>query len=460
MSTSSPPAAPTATASRLYWRLWKKVPFELAFLALAFPLAVVGFSITIGLFAAGVGTLVTFFIGVILIIVALYVSRGFGLLELVRLEWAGRPPIERPEWQDARARQGFLGWLRSMFGNGHYWLYLLHTMVVNFIIATFSWVVTVVWLSTAFSGITYWIFDLVLPRGANRRNPAAWVIELFGGDRANIDLVAADRLLMAALGLAFLATLPFVTRALVLLHDGVARLMLGAFKSDALQREVIALEASRGAAISAEGHSLRRLERDIHDGPQQRLVRLQMDLSAAERQLDTDTAKARGLISEAMQQSKEALEELRALSRGFAPPMLLDRGLVAALESAASRSTVPTRVVNELPEGAELPQEIERNAYFVASEALANAAKHSGATEVVVRVGVARSGEHEQLALEVTDNGVGGAARLVGHGLAGMEERLHGLGGALTVHSPAGGPTEVSATLPLPSSESPSILER
>ena len=127
----------------------------------------------------------------------------------------------------------------------------------------------------------------------------------------------------------------------------LARGVLAAFKSDALLKEVADLTDSRGAAISAEGHSLRRLERDIHDGPQQRLVRLQMDLAAAERQLDTDPEKARGLIAEAMEQSKEALEELRALSRGFAPPILLDRGLVAALESAADRAAIPTRVMSE-----------------------------------------------------------------------------------------------------------------
>lgn len=248
-----------------------------------------------------------------------------------------------------------------------------------------------------------------------------------------------------------LATLPFVTRGLVLLHQVIARGMLGAFRSDALQRQVIDLNVSRGAAISAEGHSLRRLERDIHDGPQQRLVRLQMDLAAADRQLAVDPDKARGLIAEAMEQSREALEELRALSRGFAPPILLDRGLVAALQSAAARSTVPTRVVSDLPEGIELPQEIERNAYFVASEALTNAAKHSGATDIGLRVGLRRVPDGDQTWLDVivTDNGGGGAAAVEGHGLAGLEERLRGLGGILTVLSPVGGPTIVTAHLPV-----------
>jgi signal transduction histidine kinase len=194
---------------------------------------------------------------------------------------------------------------------------------------------------------------------------------------------------------------------------------------------------------------LRRLERDIHDGPQQRLVRLQMDLAAAERQLDSDPEKARGLLTEAMQQSKEALEELRALSRGFAPPILLDRGLIAALESAADRSPVPVKIVDELG-SAQIPQEIERNAYFVVSEALANVAKHSGASETTVRVW---TDDSPSLMVAVFDNGSGGAVATAGHGLAGLEERLRGLGGTLDVQSPAGGPTSVVANLPLPTLE-------
>jgi len=222
--------------------------------------------------------------------------------------------------------------------------------------------------------------------------------------------------------------------------------MLAAFASDALRRQVGDLTASRGAAMSAEGHSLRRLERDIHDGPQQRLVRLQMELAAAERQLDTDPAKARDLLTEAMEQSKEALEELRALSRGFAPPLLLDRGLMAALESAADRSPIPVKIVDEL-RGVVLSQEIERNAYFVASEALANVAKHAEATEATIRIW---TDDEPSLSVAVFDNGHGGAVAEPGHGLAGLEERLLGLGGSLSVDSPAGGPTTVLAHVPLP----------
>jgi len=459
-TTMNPPTEHIGPLAR-YGRMWRLVPRELGFLALTLPVALAGFIATLTLFTSGIGTLVTFFIGVFLVIIALYVSRGFGTLELIRLQWAGRPRIASPQWPDATAK-GFWGWLRALLGSGHYWLYLLHTMVINFVVSLVTWVVTIVWVSIAFSGLTYGIWEYSLPdRGGEWYFVSRFVDDsAFGGTAVGTGI---EIVLVFLIGALASAAIPFVTRGLVLLHDVIARGILGTFASDALRTQVGDLEASRGAAISAEGHSLRRLERDIHDGPQQRLVRLQMDLAAADRQLDTEPAKARALIAEAMQQSKDALEELRALSRGFAPPILLDRGLVAALESAAVRSAVPATVVSELPEGLELPQEIERNAYFVASEALTNAAKHSGATGVEARVAVRRVIETDEswLDVTVTDNGRGGAAPVAGHGLAGLDERLRGLGGTLEIASPVGGPTVVTAHLPLvtsyPTSEAPAL---
>jgi signal transduction histidine kinase len=460
MNASTPAAGfaanPQSTArGNFYLRAWRRVPRELGFLLLGLPIAVVGYSLTIALFSAGIGTLVTFFIGVVAIIGALYVSRGFGTLDLVRLDWAGYEPIPRPDWQQGRARPGFFGWLRSVLANAHYWLYLLHTMVIDFVVTTISWTIAVTWTSTALGGVTYWFWGRFLPQDGSQQwylsDAVLWFLRV---PPDSVDAKALDPLVYFGLGVVMLATLPFVTRGLTMVHYLIARALLGAFKSDALERQVAHLSESRGAAIAAEGHSLRRLERDIHDGPQQRLVRLQMDLAAAERQLAVDPEKARGLIGEAMQQSKDALDELRALSRGFAPPILMDRGLVPALESAAVRSTVPAHVASELPAGFELPQEIERGAYFVASEALTNAAKHSGATRIDVTVGLRRLPETDEtwLDLTVTDDGRGGASPADGHGLAGLDERLRGLGGTLEVLSPEGGPTVVSAHLPITAS--------
>ena len=436
----------TETPQRnLYLRLWRAVPRELGFLLIGFPIAAVGFGVSIGMFNAGVATIIPIFIGVFILIGTLYVARGFATLELILLEWAGRPRITRTDWQDARAKTGFWGWLRSLFGNGHYWLALLHTVVINFAVSLFTWVVTVVWVSVGLSGITYWIWGRFPPRDGQQLYISQWLLNGRGLVAPNAGYEAGEIILYLILGVLLLGTLPFVTRGLTNLHWGIARGVLGAWKSEALGQQVRDLSDARGAASSAEGHSLRRLERDIHDGPQQRLVRLQMDLAAAERQLDANPEKARKLIGEAMQQSKDALEELRSLSRGFAPPILLDRGLVAALESAATRSPIPTTVTDSLPKGTELPQEIERNAYFAASEALTNAIKHSGATNIDIRV----TTTERELVVTVSDNGSGGATTKAGHGLAGLRERMRGVSGALEVHSPAGGPTLVSARLPL-----------
>jgi len=447
MTTSTLITGTGTTQRNLYVRLWRMLPRELGFLLLGLPIATVGFSVSIAMFNAGVATIFPIFIGVFILIGSLYVARGFGTLELVRLDWAGQRPIVRPDWQDARARTGFWGWVRSLVANGHYWLALLHTVIINFAVSLFSWVVTVVWLSVGLGGISYWFWHRFIPDGGHQLYLSQWLLFQRGIVAPNESYDALEVVFYLAVGLVLLATLPFVTRGLTVLHWAIAYGVLGAWKSESLGKQVQDLSEARGAASSAEGHSLRRLERDIHDGPQQRLVRMQMDLAAAERQLDVDPEKARGLIAEAMQQSKDALDELRALSRGFAPPILLDRGLVAALESAATRSPIPAKVVDTLPVGTELDQEVERNAYFVASEALTNAIKHSGATAVDIRVALT----DDDLVVTVSDNGTGGATTKSGHGLAGLRERMRGVSGSLEVHSPSGGPTIVTARLPLAS---------
>ena len=432
-----------------YRELWRGVPREFGFHLLTLPLSIIGFTLTVSLFSAGLGTIVTFFIGVVLVIVALYASRVAGTIEIARLEWAGRTPIERPEWQ--QRTPGFWGWLRSTLGNGHYWLYLLHTMVVNFIISVVSWSIYITWLATALGGVTYVIWGPFIPRGNRNWNLSQWILERLGLLTGGVDYYVMDLLVYAGVGVVFLATLPFVSRGLLVMHDLVARGMLAAFASDALRQQVADVTASRGAAISAEGQSLRRLERDIHDGPQQRLVRLQMDLAAAARAVDSDPEKGKALIEEARAQSREALEELRALSRGFAPPLLLDRGLVAALESLVDRAVIPTTLLDRVPAHVVLPAEIQRNAYFIASELVTNTGKHSSAisADLVLRTRTAPDGRGTLLELVVTDDGQGGAGLRDGHGLAGVQERLVGLGGFLDISSPAGGPTIVTVSIPL-----------
>lgn len=440
-----------APRRRGYGARWAALPRELGYLLLGFPVAIVAFTVLVTLFSTGV-SLIVIAVGVVVVLAALYAARGFGAFELMRLRWSGRPPVREPRWQRGPAGEGaWAAFLRPLI-DGHYWLYLLHGMVVLPVVALFSWIVTVAWLSVALGGLTSWIWG----RGAIQVGADAWlqssvIVRMFV---RLAETVGVEPVLLAAvgqfvLGAVLLLTLPFITGGLTRLHDAIDRGMLGAWRSEALERQVAQLSASRGAAVQAEDTALRRLERDIHDGPQQRLVRLQMDLAAIERKLEVDPDAARTLLGEAREQARDTLDELRALSRGFAPPLLQDRGLASALESLAGRSPVPVTLELQVPTDAALPAAIERNAYFIAAELLTNAVKHGSAGAIRLRLSTRDTGATGHwLDLWVTDNGRGGAATIPGHGLAGLDERVRGLGGLLVVDSPAGGPTVIGAHFP------------
>ncbi|MFC1415584.1 sensor histidine kinase [Streptacidiphilus cavernicola] len=255
-------------------------------------------------------------------------------------------------------------------------------------------------------------------------------------------------------GLLALCALPLVTRACVAAQAGLGAALLSDLS--ALHRRINGLEQERDtaraqtvAAVTAEAAALRRLERDIHDGPQQRLVRLAMELGRARHHFDSRPDAAREALADAIVQAEEALDELRALSRGIAPPILVDRGLPAALADLAARCVVPVELDTARPDPADPPRPrpdaaVETAAYFVVAEALTNVAKHSRARRCTIGM------RHSEgvLRVWVTDDGVGGAALAKGHGLRGLDDRLHAVGGRLRVTSPEGGPTTVTAELP------------
>lgn len=442
-------SAPPPSARSGYRSLWRGVPRELGFLVLTMPIAIVGLSVLLSLFWLGVGTIVIY-VGFFVLVATFYTARGFGVVELTRLDWAGRPSIPRPLWRKPGAPVSFWRGLVAPFANGHYWLYLLHGAIVNPIVSIFSWTVTIVWTSIALGGLTGWIWQPFIPQGDRDFYLSSTIVDAVFRVNSTFDPVVGDRILEFVLGIVFAVTLPFVTRGLTVIHEAVARGLLGRWPSEELQREVADLSASRGAAVAAEDQALRRLERDLHDGPQQRLIRLQMDIAAAERKLSDDPEAAATLLAEARQQAGDTLEELRALSRGFAPPILQDRGLVAAAESLAARSTIPVTMESSLEPGERFSPEIERNAYYVLAELAANLAKHSGAS--AARLFLDRSVDAAGapwLNVWLTDNGRGGASPVEGHGLHGLEERVRGLRGELVVDSPAGGPTRIGARIPL-----------
>jgi signal transduction histidine kinase len=206
-------------------------------------------------------------------------------------------------------------------------------------------------------------------------------------------------------------------------------------------RRITELEETRAGAVDQQESELERIERDLHDGAQARLVALGMSLGMAEQKLATDPAAAQALLAEARKGTSEALEELRTLARGIHPPVLVDRGLEAAIATLASRTPLEVTVAVDVPRRP--PRAVETAAYFVAAEALANAGKHASATSVDIHV---REDDGE-LVVEVVDDGVGGADA-GGNGLRGLARRVEALDGRLDVSSPAGGPTTVRAVMP------------
>jgi signal transduction histidine kinase len=206
-------------------------------------------------------------------------------------------------------------------------------------------------------------------------------------------------------------------------------------------KRIAQLESTRAGAVEAQEAELRRIERDLHDGAQARLVALGISLGMAEQKLDTDLGAAQELLAEARQGAHEALEELRDLARGIHPPVLGDRGLEAAISALAHRSPLDVEVSADLP-GRPGPA-VETAAYFVIAESLANAGKHAGAD----RVEISLRGTADSLVVAVSDDGRGGADP-AGGGLTGLRQRVEALDGKLTVTSPAGGPTRVEAVIP------------
>jgi signal transduction histidine kinase len=200
------------------------------------------------------------------------------------------------------------------------------------------------------------------------------------------------------------------------------------------------VQASRERIVAASDAERRRLERNLHDGAQQRLVALSLQLRLLEGRVGDDPS-AQALVATASSELAESLAELRELARGI-HPAVLDHGLAAALDSLASRSPVPTKV--EYEADGDLPEPVELAAYFVASEALTNVAKYAHATTASVRV----SRHGPTAVIEIADDGAGGADEAGGSGLRGLADRVEALDGRLTVVSPPGAGTTVIAELP------------
>jgi signal transduction histidine kinase len=253
----------------------------------------------------------------------------------------------------------------------------------------------------------------------------------------------ASLLAVTAVGLAGIFVAPWVARGWVAIDVFVARNLLGRGVTYELEERVDVLQETRSWALDVAEAERRRIERDLHDGAQQRLVALAMELGMAREKLDDDPESARALIEHAHSEAKAAIVELRDLARGIHPPDLGGTGLPGAIPVLAGRCAIPVTVEVSVPERP--APSVEGIAYFVVSEALANVAKHAGAARASVRV----AQPDGWLVVEVADDGRGGAtAEGPGSGLRGLSERVRSVDGRFSVSSPAGGPTIIRAELP------------
>jgi len=383
--TMSPPVpsddAPPPARSALDRWTWK----ELAHLLANLPLDIAGFVYTIVMIGVGVGTSVTV-IGLPLLAVGLHGARLIGRAERHRARALLGVRVDEPSPMVlSRTERGFFPWLWSSLKDPVGWRAVLYCFIQ-------------------------------LP----------WGVLTFG-------VVCVSFFLLWPV-------LPFITRFLTNVDRAMVRGLLS--PSDELERRIAELESDRGVVVDTAAADLRRIERDLHDGAQARLVALAMDLGLAKEKLTHDPEAAARMVDEAHGEVKTALQELRDLARGIHPAVLTDRGLDAALSSIASRCTVPVTVTVDLP--TRPAPAIEGIAYFTVSELLQNISKHSGAHAATVEVWQ----NTDRLMLQVTDNGHGGANTTTGTGLAGLTERLDAVDGVLIVDSPVGGPTRVTAELP------------
>jgi signal transduction histidine kinase len=412
---------------------FRRLGVDTGYVLLGFPLAVAAFCVAVTGLSAGVGALVVL-IGLPVLTVTVLVARFFADVERMRFPAVLGMPRSRPVYRTAPPGAGIWRRMTTPLADGQSWLDVVHA-VLRFPISTATFSVVVSWWASAVGGTLTVLWDWSIPRGPDNTSLA----QLVGlGDSAFARIG-----FQTAIGVLCLLTLPLVVRGCALLEASVARMLLTGVAE--MRQTITDLTEQKAAAASAEAHALRRLERDIHDGPQQRLVRLAMDLGRASQR--AEPGPVRDALQEAIAQTTETLDELRALSRSVAPPVLTDRGLPSALAALAVRCTVPVELVVDpdlgTPAG-RLDPAVETCAYFVVAEALTNVAKHSGGS--ICWVTVARG--PARLRVEIVDDGTGGAHVAKGHGLAGLDDRVRASDGTLSVTSPIGGPTTIGVELP------------
>jgi signal transduction histidine kinase len=446
---AGPPARRVArriAVTPLTGRAWR----EVAYCATVAVLGVPGFAVTVAMLAIG-GVLTVSLVGTVpgllVLVAALRLARWLGSVDRRLAGWllGERPAVTPP----GRAGHGILGRVDAALRDPAGWRGVSYVVLKLPVSVAAFYVLTAFW----FTGLA----DLSLPLRWAWSHPGGQLAGLGSpGMQVSTALQAVGfhvafyvrtwpgSLPVAAIGVLTLLAAPWLTRALVMADRWLITNVLGPGRLSARVRD---LEETRARAVDDSAATLRRVERDLHDGAQARLVALALSLGMAREKLaegasEDDLGRARALVDTAHRGAKEAIVELRDLARGIHPPAL-DKGLPDALSSLAARSAIPVLLTVSVPERP--TPAIETIAYFCAAELLANAAKHSGAAEVAIDA----AEQNGTLRLRVTDDGGGGADPGRGSGLAGLQQRVRTVDGRLSVDSPEGGPTVVTIELPM-----------
>jgi signal transduction histidine kinase len=335
-----------------------------------------------------------------------------------------------------RRGHGFFGRPAAMLRDGPGWRAAAYALVKLPVTVAEIYAVALGALGLAALSYPFW-WPLFRNHPAGSRLQPVTVLTPFGG--FHVATFPGTWAAFAA-GAAMVLAAPWLARGAAAADCWLMRGMLGPGR---LAQRVADLEQTRALAVEDSAARLRRVERDLHDGAQIRLATLAMNLGMARERLQADSdPELRGLVDAAHQGAKDALADLRNLARGIHPPAL-DNGLPDALATLAATSVIPVELTADTPQRP--APAIETIAYFCAAELLANAVKHSGANKISIDL----AGRGEALVLRVSDDGVGGANQALGTGLAGLAQRVRTVDGDVHVVSPAGGPTQVSVTLPM-----------
>jgi signal transduction histidine kinase len=407
---------------------------ELLYVALGLPLGIAGFVFVVTALSVSVGLMITV-IGFPLLAFSLVLARQFGAIERGLGRGLLGVEVETPRRQPRT--KGLLSFLTDRAGWRAMTFFLL-----RFPVAILDFTVTTVVWSYGLAGTTYWFWRQFLPIQRDSHHVAHRGSNL--GSNYFIDTPA--RIIVSTLvGVVVLVAAPWVVHGVLTLDRMLVRGLLGPSTATERVRE---LETTRAMALDDSAASLRRIERDLHDGAQARLVALAMSLGLAKEELDADDpaalARVRALVDAAHREAKGTIVDLRDLARGIHPPAL-DNGLPDALATLTARSPIPVTLhvaLEERPSAA-----VESIVYFCTAELLTNVVKHSGARRASVNV---IRGEH-RLVVRVEDDGAGGAAtgRGGGSGLTGLIDRVATVDGTLDIVSPDGGPTTMTIEIPL-----------